>query len=53
VARALLEPDRLSAIARRLNHVKVTFQPGRPVEAKAYLGVGHLWVGVGAAELAA
>jgi hypothetical protein len=47
MARALLEPDRLSVLARRLNHVKVTCRPGHPLEAKAYLGIGHLWVGEG------
>lgn len=43
IAQALLKPDRFSTIARRLNHLKVTYQPGQPLEAKAYLGFGPLW----------
>ena len=26
-----------------LHHLKITFEPERPLEAKAYLGVAHLW----------
>jgi hypothetical protein len=29
---------------RRLNHVKLVCERGRPVEAKAYLGFGHHWI---------
>lgn len=43
IARALLEPKRLSTIVRRLNHLKVSWQRDQPLEAKAYLGFGHMW----------
>ena len=43
IAQALEEPERFSVIARRLNHIKAIYQPDRPLEAKAYLGFGHLW----------
>ena len=36
-------PDTLSLFMRYLNHVKVVFQPGAPLEAKAYPGLKHLW----------
>lgn len=29
---------------RRLSHIKLVYQPGIPVEAKAYLAYGHSWV---------
>ncbi len=40
---ALLGPCHVSAFARTLHHVKVVYEPGRPLEAKAYLAVNHLW----------
>jgi hypothetical protein len=33
-----------SVFMRRLNHVKLVHEAGRPVEAKAYLGFGHYWI---------
>ena len=45
LVRALAEPGRLSAIGRRLHHLKVTYRPGQPPVAKAYLGIGHVWLG--------
>jgi hypothetical protein len=33
-----------SAFARWLHHVKIVYQPGLPLQAKAYLAVQHLWL---------
>jgi hypothetical protein len=33
-----------SAFARWLHHVKIVYQPGVPLQAKAYLAVQHLWL---------
>ncbi len=45
ITRSLIEPpESFSIIGRRLSHIKLGFQPGRPVEAKGYIGFGHLWV---------
>jgi hypothetical protein len=33
-----------SLFVRRLNHVKLVYEAGRPVEAKAYLSFGHHWL---------
>ena len=33
-----------SVFARWLHHVKIVYQPGLPLEAKAYLAVHHLWL---------
>ena len=44
LASLLQPPDRFSAIVRQLSHVKVSYQPGRPLEAKAYLGWAHTWL---------
>ena len=37
----LLGGRALSVIARRLHHIKLTYQPGQPIRAKAYLAVGQ------------
>lgn len=50
IARALMEPDRLSTMVRRLNHLKVTWQRDHPLEAKAYLGFGHTWASASSAS---
>lgn len=42
-ASALLGSRYVSAFARTLHHVKVVYESGRPVEAKAYLAGNHLW----------
>ena len=36
-----------SAFARWLHHVKIVYQPGLPLQAKAYLAVQHLWLAPG------
>jgi hypothetical protein len=36
-------PTVASVFMRYLNHVKLVFQPGAPLEAKAYPGFKHLW----------
>ena len=33
-----------SVFVRRLNHVKLVYEAGHPVEAKAYLSFGHHWI---------
>jgi hypothetical protein len=33
-----------SAIVRLLHHIKIVYQPGRQLEAKAYLWFGHRWL---------
>ncbi|ATB39211.1 hypothetical protein CYFUS_004652 [Cystobacter fuscus] len=40
-----LAPHALPVFLRRLNHVKLVFQPGRPPEAKAYLALIQRWLG--------
>jgi hypothetical protein len=42
-ASTALGDDVYGAFARTLNHVKITYQSGEPIAAKAYLGVRHLW----------
>jgi hypothetical protein len=37
-------PNVLSVLLRRLAHIKVVFEPGRPAEAKAYLELTHDWL---------
>ena len=34
----------LSTIARGLHHIKIVFEDARPVQAKAYLSIDHLWL---------
>lgn len=41
----------VSTVARTLNHVKVSHQPGHPMTAKAYLGVRHVWARADAGAL--
>jgi hypothetical protein len=36
-----------SVFARWLHHVKIVYQPGLPLQAKAYLAVYHMWVAPG------
>lgn len=33
----------VSLFSRWINHIKVVYQPGKPLEAKAYLGFAHAW----------
>lgn len=33
-----------SVFFRRLNHIKIVYQPGRSLEAKGYLSFGHAWI---------
>jgi predicted secreted hydrolase len=45
ITRSLTEPpESFTIIGRRLSHIKLSFTSGRPVEAKGYIGFGHLWV---------
>lgn len=46
LASRLLGPRVSSALSRTLHHVKISHEPGRPLEAKAYLGIGVHWLGV-------
>lgn len=41
---ALLGRHVISVIFRTLHHIKVVFNPGRPLEAKAYLAIDHNWL---------
>ncbi len=42
---ALLRPaDHFTAIARVISHVKLVLTPGRPVQAKGYIGFEHRWL---------
>ena len=40
----LQPPDKFGVIGRRSSHVKLVYQPGQPLQAKGYIGFGHLWV---------
>jgi hypothetical protein len=42
---AALGPLALPVFLRRINHVKLVFQPGHPPEAKAYLALIQRWLG--------
>lgn len=33
-----------SVFFRRLNHIKIVYQPGSSLEAKGYLSFGHVWI---------
>ena len=45
LAESLLgSPTDFSVLGRRLDHIKLVCEPGRPIEAKAYLGFGPLWL---------
>ena len=41
---ALLNGAYYSMFYRRLHHVKIVYEPEKPLHAKAYLGVQHYWV---------
>ena len=41
---SLLGESFLSSFARILNHIKVVYEPGNSLEAKAYLFMGHNWL---------
>ena len=40
----LARPGRFAVLGRRLDHIKLVCQPGRPPVAKAYFGFGPLWM---------
>ena len=42
-ASRLLGGRSLSTFVRSLHHVKISYQPGEPLEAKAYLAANHYW----------
>jgi hypothetical protein len=37
-------PDVSSVLTRTINHIKVVYQPGRPLEAKAYFNLLETWL---------
>jgi hypothetical protein len=39
-----LEGRKHSAFLRWLHHVKIVYEPGRPLRAKAYLAIRHVWL---------
>lgn len=39
-----LGPNVLSVLSRTINHIKLVYQPGRPVEAKAYITLLQTWL---------
>ena len=43
-ASALVAPNFRSTIARTFHHIKIVYQPNRPLQAKAYLWFGHRWL---------
>ncbi|MGD9890267.1 MAG: hypothetical protein AB7R89_19680 [Dehalococcoidia bacterium] len=43
LASRLFGPRVSSAISRTLHHVKISHEPGRPLEAKVYMGIGVHW----------
>ena len=40
----LIGANALSVFWRRINHIKIVYQPGQPLLAKAYLAFGHSWI---------
>ncbi|MEH2417067.1 prenyltransferase/squalene oxidase repeat-containing protein [Nostoc sp.] len=45
IAESLLQtPDSLSVLERGLSHIKITYKPQYPLQAKAYLGFIHRWL---------
>lgn len=40
----LLGSSAYSVFYRRINHLKITYEPGKPLSAKAYLVFGHRWI---------
>ncbi|MGL6345162.1 MAG: hypothetical protein ACRC80_39175, partial [Waterburya sp.] len=43
-ASAFVYPHLKSIILKKLNHIKIVFQPDRPLQTKAYLWFGHRWL---------
>ena len=43
-AAKIVYPNLRSTIVRTLHHIKVVYQPNKPLQAKAYLWLGHLWL---------
>ncbi len=43
-ASAFLKPQSLSIFFKKLNHIKIVYQPHQPLEAKAYFGAYHNWL---------
>ena len=43
-ASILVAPSMRSTLVRFLHHIKIVYQPDRPLKAKAYLWLGHLWL---------
>jgi len=43
-ASQLMGPGIVSMFIRHFNHIKVVYHPEQPLEAKAYLGVRHIWL---------
>lgn len=43
-ASAFVGPSLKSTIIRLLNHIKIVYQPHQPLQAKAYLWLGHRWL---------
>lgn len=44
ICQSLLKPDLLSLFERDISHIKIVYQPGKPLEAKAYLRFNHRWL---------
>jgi hypothetical protein len=44
--------DQLGRLIRYLSHVKLSWHPQRPLTAKAYLGINHIWNKPGRPEIA-
>lgn len=40
----LMGSNAVSFFWRRINHIKLVYQPGQPLTAKAYLAFGHCWM---------
>lgn len=40
---SILGSSRVSLFLRTLSHLKLGFEPGRPIEAKGYIGLEHAW----------
>ncbi|MEL7357902.1 MAG: hypothetical protein AAFN40_15190 [Cyanobacteria bacterium J06560_6] len=40
----LAETNAVSVFWRRINHIKIVYEPGQPLLAKAYLAFGHQWI---------
>ncbi|MBW4593456.1 MAG: hypothetical protein KME46_11175 [Brasilonema angustatum HA4187-MV1] len=40
----LMGSNAVSFFWRRINHIKIVYQPGQPLSAKAYLAFGHSWM---------